>query len=124
MLQDREMLAAVLENGKVEGHELARLKEALYRDGGIDRRKADLLVELHKRVERVTPAFEDFFHKAVKDHVLRDGRISAADVAWLRQSIFTDGKTDDRGRKLLRELRGEAQLAGAEFQALCDECLG
>ena len=33
-------------------------------------RRADFLVELHKRVQHLTPAFEHFFYQAIKDHIL------------------------------------------------------
>jgi hypothetical protein len=71
----------------------------------------------------VTPAFEKFFFQAIKDHVLTDGRVGAAETVWLRQMILTDGQVTERERKLLRELKGEAREAGPEFRALCDECL-
>ena len=124
MLQLRQLLENVLANGKVEGHELEVLRRELYADGKIDRSEADFLVEMHKRVQRVTPAFENFFYQAIKDHVLADGKIDAEEVAWLRQLLYADGKIDDRERKFLHQLRGEAKQACPEFAALCKECLG
>src|SRR5580765_835953 len=82
----------ILAVGKVGGRELEALRHALYADGKIDRAEADFLVELHKRVQHMTPAFEHFFYQAVKDHVLADGRIAAEEAAWLRQSLFADGQ--------------------------------
>jgi uncharacterized tellurite resistance protein B-like protein len=124
MLQLRQLLEDVLANGKVEGHELEVLRRELYADGKIDRSEADFLVEMHKRVQRVTPAFEQFFYQAIKDHLLADGKIEAEEVTWLRQMLYADGRIDEQEKKFLRELRGEAQEVSPEFVALCKEALG
>ena len=118
MKELREIGERLLANGRVDGNELEVLRQVLYADGKIDRREADFLVELHKRVRPSHPAFEKFFYKAIKDHILADGRISAGEAAWLRQMLFADGKIDDEERKFLHELKGEAREAGPEFEEL------
>src|SRR2546422_7378233 len=97
----REIEARVLASGRVEGHELEPLRRGLYADGKIGRNEADFLVVLHKRVHQRTPAFEQFFYKAIKDHVLTGGRIGREETAWLRQMLFTDGKISDEERRFL-----------------------
>src|SRR5437763_4800988 len=106
----------ILADGKVEGPEIEQLRQVLYADGKIDRPEADFLVELHKRVQRRSPGFEQFFYKAIKDHILADGQISAGETAWLRQMLWADGKIDDAERKFLHELKGEAREVSAEFE--------
>lgn len=118
-----QLLNDILANGKVDTPELEILKRELYADGKIDREEADFLVELHKRVQRVSPAFENFFYQAIKSHILADGRIDAEEATWLRQMIFADGKVDAREKQFLHELKGEARAVGPEFQALFDECM-
>ncbi len=118
MLNLRKIEQDILANGKVNSHELEVLRQELYADGKIDRAEADFLVELHKRVQHLTPAFEQFFYQAIKDHILADGRIDADEAAWLRRMVFADGKIDDRERKLLHELKGEAGQVSPEFEAL------
>jgi hypothetical protein len=118
MLNLRQIAQDILANGKVDSHGLDVLRRELYADGKIDRAEADFLVELHKRVQHLTPAFEQFFYQAIKDHILADGRIDAAEAAWLRRMLFADGKIDDRERKLLHELKGEAGQISPEFEAL------
>src|ERR1044071_7914956 len=98
MLNLRQSELEVLVNGRVDGHELETLRRQLYAAGTIDRRAADFLVELHKRVQHLTPAFEHFFYQAIKDHVLADGRINAEEAAWLRQCLFADGQIKDEER--------------------------
>jgi len=94
---------------------------ALWRDH--IRPAADFLVELHKRVQHPNPAFEHLFYRAVRDHVLADGRIDAGEAAWLRQVLFADGTLRDEERKFLHELKGEAGLTSPEFEALYAEAM-
>jgi len=117
------MEQAILANGRVDGSELEELRRQLYVDGKIDRRGADFLVELHKRVQHMTPAFEHFFYQAIKNHVLMAGRIDAEEVAWLRRMFFADGKIKDEERKFLHELKGEAKQVSPEFDALFVESM-
>ncbi len=114
----------VLQNGKIEGHEIEILRQQLFTDGKIDRREAEFLIELHKRVQRVTPAFEKFFFQAIKSHVLIDGTVKPPEVRWLRERLFADPrKMDDLQRRFLTELRGEAKQVCPEFLDLCQEWL-
>ncbi len=121
MLKLRQLGEEIVATGKVDGHGLEVLRQHLYSGGKIDRQGADFLVELHKRVRHHTPAFERFFYQGIKDHLLADGRISPEGATWVRQMLCTDGKIDDRERKLLHELRGEARQTSQEFEALFNE---
>jgi uncharacterized tellurite resistance protein B-like protein len=123
MLELRKIEQDILATGKVDNHELEVLRERLYSGGKIARPEVDFLIELHKRVEHGTPAFDQFFYQAVKDHILQDGRIDAEATGWLRQMVFADGKIDDEERKLLHELRGEARQVSREFETLFEECM-
>jgi len=116
---EREILAI----GKVEGQELEALRRRVYAGGKVNRQTADFLVELHKRVQHRTPAFEKFFYRAIKDHILANGRINVEETAWLRQMLFADGRIDDEERKFLHELNGEAQQVSPEFKALLVESM-
>jgi len=122
MTDPQTLVKDVLANGKVDGEEIKVLRQELYAAGRPDRRGMDALVEIHKRVQRVTPAFEQFFYQALKDYLLRDGRVSAAEVAWLRGTVLT-GTPGVMDAKFLRELRGEAKGGGPELEALCGEFL-
>jgi hypothetical protein len=123
MLKLRQLEQDILATGKVDGPELEKLRQELFVDGKIDRQGADFLVELHKRVQHRTPAFDHFFYEAIKSHILADGRIDAAEAAWLRRMLFADGKIDDQERKLLHELRGQAEHVALEFQVLFAESM-
>ncbi len=123
MPQLRALMEKYLADGKIDGQEVEALGDLLPPNRAISRAEADFLVELHARVERVTPAFERFFYLAVKRHVLADGSIGPEEVAWLRRMILADNKVSERERKLLRELRGEAARSCPEFEALFAECV-
>lgn len=123
MLELRQIERDILAIGKVEGQELELLRKRVYAGGKIDRQTADFLVELHKRVQHLTPAFEQFFYQAIKDHILAHGRIDAEEVAWLRRMLFADGKIDDEERKFLHELKGEARQTSREFDVLFAESM-
>jgi uncharacterized tellurite resistance protein B-like protein len=123
MLHLREIEQAILANGRADGPELEALRRQLYAGGRIERQEADFLVELHKRVQHRTPAFEQFFYQAIKDHILARGRIDAEEAAWLRRMLFADGKIDDEERKFLHELKGEAKSVSPEFDLLFGESM-
>jgi len=123
-MQDlRDIEQTILANGRVDRSELAELRRQVYVDGKVDRRGADFLVALHKRVQHMTPAFEHFFYQVIKDHMLMAGRIDAEAVAWLRRMLFADGKIKDEERKFLHELKGEAKQVSSEFEALFVESM-
>jgi hypothetical protein len=119
----RQIEHDILAHGRVDGHQLEVLRRQLYAGGKIERQEADFLVELHKRVQHLTPAFEQFFYQAIKDHILAHGRIDAEEAAWLRQMLFSDGKIKDEERKFLHELKGEAGQVSPEFEVLYEESM-
>jgi len=123
MVELQQLERDILATGKVEGQELDALSRRVYDGGKIDRQTADFLVELHKRVQHRTPAFETFFYQAIKDHILAHGRINQKETAWLRRMLFAGGKIDDEERKFLHELNGEARQVSREFEALFNECM-
>jgi uncharacterized membrane protein YebE (DUF533 family) len=123
MLKLRQIEEDILAKGKIDKPQLEMLRRELYADGKIDRQKADFLVELHKRVQHMNPAFQQFFYQAIKDHILADGHIDADETAWLRQMLFADGKVDDEERRFLHEVKGEARKVSREFETLFAECM-
>jgi len=113
----------ILTNGKIEGHEVESLRELLYADGKIDREEAEFLLNLYRRTDQITPAFEKFSCKVIKQHLLADGTIDSDRAEWLRRLILIDGKVSEREKKLLHEIKGEAKEISVEGQVLIEECL-
>ncbi len=122
-LKLRELEERIAGKGRVDGADLEALRDVVYSNGKVDRTRADFLAELHKRVQRKSPAFDHFFYQAIKNHILADGRISAEESGWLRQLVFADGKIDDQERKFLHELKGEAKETAPEFDKLFQEAM-
>ncbi len=123
MMKLRRIEQDILATGKVDTPDLERLRRELHALGRIERPEADFLVELRKRVQHPTPAFEQFFYQAIKDHILARGRIDAEEAAWLKRMISADGKIADEERKFLHELKGEAKQVCREFEALFAESM-
>ena len=123
MQELRRIERDILARGRVDSDHLEALRAALSAGGSVGRPAADFLVELHKRVQHTNPAFEHLFYRAVKDHVLVDGRVSAGEAAWLRRALLADGAIKDEVRKFLHELKGEARLTDPEFDALYDDAM-
>jgi hypothetical protein len=123
MKELRRIEQDVLATGKVDSDHLEALRLALYTGGTVGRPGADFLVELHKRVQHPNPGFEHLYYRAIKDHVLVDGRVDAAETAWLREVLLAAGTIKDEERKFLHELRGEAQKLSPEFETLFREAM-
>jgi len=120
-LQGLEM--QIINNGRVEGHEIDVIRRALIARGSIDDREAVWLVELHKRVQHRTHGFEQFFYQAIKTYILADGKIGARKTEFLREMLLRDDKIVDEERKFLKQLKGEANQVSAEFEAFFGECM-
>ena len=123
MQELRRIEQDILTQGKVDSAHLEALRLALYTDGTVGWAGADFLVELHKRVQHPNPGVERLFYRAIKDHVLVDGRIDVEEAAWLREVLLADGTIKDEERKFLHELRGEAQELSQAFEALFAEAM-
>ena len=123
MQELHEVHESVVNKGRVGVQELKVVLSVRYDDGKIDRAEADFLVELRNRMRYRTEAFEQFFYRALVDHLLADGRLGREETAWLRQRLFPDALRDDDGRRFLGLLKAEARLVCPEFEALCAECV-
>ncbi|AGA27754.1 hypothetical protein [Singulisphaera acidiphila] len=123
MVDLRGLEERLVRNGRVDGQEIEVLRNTLAADGKLDLREADFLVELHKRVQQRTHAFEQFFYSTIKKYILMDGRIGPEKTEWLRRLVLQDDKIEDEEREFLRQLKGEAAEVSLEFEALFGECM-
>jgi hypothetical protein len=119
----QKLKATILADGMIENHEVEMIRQELYADGKIDKDEVEFLVALRNEVQRVCPAFEEFFFEAVKQNVLTDGFIDAEEADWLRRMLHAHGEIEERERKFVWELRQEAERVSPEFQQLYDECM-
>ena len=121
----KQLEADILGNGgRIDKNQIEAMRDVLYSNGRIGRLAADTLIDLKRRLQRpASPAFGAFFTRAIKDHVLKDGKVAAEEAAWLREMMFHDGVIQDEEKTLLRELHGEATDRSPEFEALFEEVL-
>jgi uncharacterized membrane protein YebE (DUF533 family) len=124
-------IAALLADGKIDDTEVKVLRKELYADGKIDTEEVKFLIELREaaqkkakaRKRQVGGAFEKLFFKAIEDNVMKDGKIDEAEVRWLRNMLFADGKIDANEKKFLTRLKKSATGHSAAFEKLYEECM-
>src|SRR5262245_45470288 len=124
-------LAVTLADGKIDEAEVKILRKELWADGKIDQDEVKFLIELRNTAQRkararkgrLNTAFERMFFKAIEENVLKDGKIDAAEAAWLRTMLFADGKVDSNEKKFLARIKKSAKKTAPEFDTLYAECM-
>jgi uncharacterized tellurite resistance protein B-like protein len=120
-LQDLEQ--RIEAKGTVEQADIQKLRSVLNDDWKISRQEADFLVRFRNRVSFHSPDFQDLFSQSIRNFVVKDGRISAAETQWLRQWVYADRMADEKDKKFLRELRAEVTEVSPEFDAFYQEAM-
>jgi hypothetical protein len=115
----------VAADGKVDRAEIKVLKKALYADNVIDLNEIQFLSELRAAVvkkgkKKSTGAIDKFFVKALQDHILHDGIVTAEEVALIRTHVLSDKKLKKEARKLAKNLKKKATTAAPELDALLE----
>jgi hypothetical protein len=118
-----ELKKRLLEDGRIDDDEVAIIKRELYADGVIDREEVEFLISVRAEAKELSPSFEVLFFASLKENVLTDGCIDADEAAWLRRTLFGDGKIDDNERKFLEDLKSSAKQLSPEFQKLYADCV-
>lgn len=119
-----------LADGKIDESEVKVIKKALYEDGKIQQKEVEFLIELRGLAQKkakgasLTPAFENFFFKALQDSVLDNGYISPKEATLLRKAIFADGKVEDSEKRFMKRLKNAATKTSPQFERLYDEVVG
>jgi uncharacterized membrane protein YebE (DUF533 family) len=115
---------ALLADGKIDETEIAVLKKKLKSSaGGILQEGATFLRDLRDaytkkakaKKQPLSDVFENYFFKTLTDYVLKDGEISEHEAGWLRDTLFADGKIDDREWKFLQDLKKKAKTTHSSF---------
>jgi hypothetical protein len=120
-------IKAFLADGKVDEPEIAILKRELKAStGNWFKEGVTFLVDLRNaytkkakaKKEALSDVFENFFFKVVTDYVMKDGSISDHEAKWLRETLFADGKIDDREWDFLQNLDKKATKKSNAFITL------
>jgi hypothetical protein len=114
MLTFRELEKRIIADGRVDARDLEFLRERICRDDKVDRQEADFLVVLYDRSRSSSPAFRRYFYQAIKEHLLADGKICAAETACLEQILFYNDRLEDEEWTLLRERQCLELLQGGQ----------
>ena len=115
--------AALLADGQIDEREVNIIRKEFFADGRIDRTELEFLLEVRREAEAAVPSFQKLLFEAIRNVILRDGSIDAAEAAWLRSWIFADGKVDADEKHWLKELKLLADKVCPEFMALYNECM-
>src|SRR4051812_4597777 len=120
-------LKALLAEGKIDEGGVGILKKELKAStGNWFQEGVTFLVQLRDaytrkakaKKETLSDAFENFFFKVIQENVLKDGAISDHEAGWLRETLFADGKIDDREWTFLQTLNKKATKKSSAFVQL------
>jgi uncharacterized membrane protein YqhA len=106
-----QLRKTIFANGNIDAEDVRKLREAMFSDEGMDRRKADFLFEVKDTVakEKQHATFKNLFIEAITSYLLEDedspGEIEEGEAKWLRARIQYKGKMDSIDELLLKNLR-------------------
>jgi hypothetical protein len=114
-----ELLDHILEDKKITPGEVQIIQDYIREDGRLDLIDVRFLVELFVGSREVCREFNEVFYPALKNVLLKDGRIDLGEQFYLLKMICSDGKAGPANLKFLMELREEAEETTPEFEELC-----
>ena len=88
--QVRGMLTQKYPGARIDAVETLFIRRAVTADGKVDREEVEFLLDLRRSATHVHPDFNRFLYKILRQAILRDGAIAAAEVEWLRKLIFAN----------------------------------
>ena len=106
-----QLRKTIFANGRITADDVRTLREAMFDDEGMTRRKADFLFEVKDTVakEKQHPDFRSLFIEAITSFLLEDeespGEIEESEAKWLRARIQYKGEMDAIDELLLKNLR-------------------
>ena len=109
------LIAAVIEDGKVDDDEVVQIRENVYADQVIDQEEAEGLFTINNAVSgnpENSPLWDDLFVEALTDYVLQDevspGAVDSDEAQFLIDQIGADGQTDAVETRLLENIQAQA----------------
>lgn len=115
--------AEMLADGRITDREVAVIRRHIEADGRLDLDDMRVLVELLADASEVCPAFDELFFPALREIVLRDGRIGPDEQFYLLKMLYSDGRLRPCELEFLLELRESVAEATPEFESLCEAAL-
>jgi hypothetical protein len=93
----KHLLADEKTPGVLDADELNWLIGKIQSDGAVDGSELALIVEISRAAKSTPPAFQDFALRTVKQSVLADGVVDAAEVDMIRTLIYGEGSGGGSG---------------------------
>jgi len=115
--------AELLADGKITEDEVEVIRRHIDEDGKLDLDDVKFLVELLSEARDVCPSFDELFFPVLKEVMLEDKRIAPDEQFYLLKMLYSDGQIRESEKRLLMELREEAEVVTPEFDALCREAM-
>lgn len=106
-----QLRKSIFANGRITADDVTTLREAMFDDEGMNRRKADFLFEVKDTVsdDKQHAAFKSLFIEAITSYLLEDeespGEIEEGEAKWLRARMQYKGEMDSIDEQLLKNLR-------------------
>ena len=95
------------------------IKDELLADGKIDKEEFAFLMSLRREAQWVDKQLDDVILKAAKPVLLKSGFITPQDTIWLKATLLSDGRVNERERLFLSELLAASNQHSREFVAWC-----
>ena len=111
-----------LVDGTLTPRRAAVIADELLAEGAVDKDEAAFLVALKRAAVAAPPEFDRLVYEVIRQVVLQDGVINAAEAHWLRRTIFADQVISAFELRFLEDLRREARSVSPEFEALYRDC--
>lgn len=117
----RDLKTEILREGSdlwIDEDDVARIRASLPSEGSVTRDDLEILIELRREAQACCEAFDGLFFPILKEHLLRDQRISQAEHLLLLRMLYGGGGIDDAERRFIQELRDELTQVTPEFESL------
>ncbi|MCK9429353.1 MAG: TerB family tellurite resistance protein [Candidatus Omnitrophica bacterium] len=118
----KDLVAAVIADGKVDADEVTQLRTEIYADSVVSKEEVEALFQINDACSgNVDPSFVTLMSDAVCDATLNDagspGVIDATEAQWLTDLLMKDGGVDATERAVLVAVRAKAISIDPAFDA-------
>jgi hypothetical protein len=117
------LVRKVVAGGDIEDPDVEVLRGLVCPDGVINSEGIEFLSVLRREARTVCASFEELFFAAVRQKVLADNCINAAEAGWLYRVLVARGFLGQAEKEFLLSLNREAKHVSPEFVRIYDECL-
>ena len=118
-----QLQGELLNDGSITPNEVERIKSHVASDGKLDFDDVKFLVGLQAEAKSVCPEFDEIFFMALREELLRDGKITLDEQFQLLKMLYSDGEVRECEKTFLMELYRDCEEVTPEFTELCETAL-